>query len=193
MRWPRGFSPPAAIAQAVRHDAARPRPRHRVFAASGLHATHGRPSGILPRIDAPGDIDDGYLSLRVADNRLLSETLMDVPPPVSSLERQLILSAEIMKLPGMASSPQKAIQLGGELGRFIDILQSNNIELGDVDRLVPEAFKAQWARTAEFLKIITETWPQKLREMGKSDPEAHRNAMIQIQAAHWRDNPPENR
>src|SRR5690606_13117223 len=42
----------------------------------------GKP-GVLPRIDAPGDMDDGYLSLRVSDNQVLSQALMDIPPPVS--------------------------------------------------------------------------------------------------------------
>ncbi|MDY0008437.1 MAG: hypothetical protein RBS08_01905, partial [Bdellovibrionales bacterium] len=78
----------------------------------------GRP-GIMPRIDAPGDIDDGYLSLRMADNQVLSQALMDIPPPVTRLERQLMLATEIMKIPGMASSLQKAVKLGGELGNFL--------------------------------------------------------------------------
>jgi ATP-dependent helicase/nuclease subunit B len=149
----------------------------------------GRP-GIMPRIDAPGDIDDGYLSLRMADNQVLSQALMDIPPPVTRLERQLILATEIMKIPGMASSLQKAVKLGGELGNFLDELQSNNIQLRDIDRLVPPEFKKQWGATAEFLKIITDAWPKKLQEMGQVDPEEHRNALIQIQAAHWQMSPP---
>lgn len=149
----------------------------------------GKP-GILPRIDAPGDIDDGYLSLRVSDNQVLSQALMDIPPPVSRLERQLILAGEIMKISGMASSMQKAVKLGGELGNFLDELQANNIELKDIDRLVPPEFKTQWNRTAEFLHIITDTWPKKLQEMGQVDPEEHRNALIQIQSAHWQSHPP---
>lgn len=148
----------------------------------------GKP-GVLPRIDAPGDMDDGYLSLRVSDNQVLSQALMDIPPPVSKLQRQLILAGEIMKIPGMASSLQKAVKLGGELGNFLDELQTNNISLKDIDRLVPPEFKKQWAPTAEFLSIITDTWPKKLQEMGQVDPEEHRNALIQIQAAHWRANP----
>lgn len=151
----------------------------------------GKP-GILPRIDAPGDMDDGYLSLRVSDNQVLSQALMDIPPPVSRLERQLILAGEIMKIPGMASSMQKAVKLGGEMGKFLDALQTQNISLKDIDRLVPPEFKKQWGRTAEFLKIITDTWPQKLQEMGQVDPEEHRNALIQIQAAHWMEKPSGN-
>lgn len=151
----------------------------------------GRP-GVMPRIDAPGDIDDGYLSLRMADNQVLSQALMDIPPPVTRLERQLMLASEIMKIPGMASSLQKAVKLGGELGNFLDELQSNNIQLRDIDRLVPDAFKKQWAPTAEFLRIITDVWPKKLQEMGQVDPEEHRSALIQIQAAHWQMSPPRN-
>ncbi len=151
----------------------------------------GRP-GIMPRIDAPGDIDDGYLSLRLSDNQVLSQALMDIPPPVTRLERQLMLASEIMKIPGMASSLQKAVKLGGELGVFLDELQSNNIQLRDIDRLVPSEFKKQWGATAEFLKIITDVWPKKLQEMGQVDPEEHRHALIQIQAAHWQMSPPKN-
>lgn len=150
----------------------------------------GRP-GIMPRIDAPGDIDDGYLSLRISGNQVLSQALMDIPPPVTRLERQLILAGEIMKIPGMASSLQKAVKLGGELGVFLDELQSSNIQLRDIDRLVPAEFKRQWGQTSEFLKIVTDVWPKKLQEMGQVDPEEHRNALIQIQAAHWQMSPPQ--
>lgn len=153
-----------------------------------LEQTGGRP-GVMPRIDAPGDMDDDDLSLKISENHLLSEALMDIPPPVSRLHRQLMLAEEILKIPGMASSVQKAIKLGGELGNFLDELQRNNIELKNVDKLVPPAFAQQWAHTAEFLKILTQTWPARLSAMGMVDPEEHKNALIEIQAAHWRQHP----
>lgn len=148
------------------------------------------PAGIMPRIDAPGDIDDNYLSLTVSGNRVLSQALMDIPPPVDRLHRQMILAGEILKIPGMASSAQKAVILGGELGCFLDEVQRNDIELKNIDTLAAPSFRKQWAHTAEFLKIITETWPAKLQEMGKIDPEEHKNALFRIQAAHWRQDPP---
>jgi ATP-dependent helicase/nuclease subunit B len=149
----------------------------------------GKP-GVMPRIDAPGDMDDDDLSLKISENHLLSEALMDIPRPVPRLHRQLILAEEILKIPGMASSVQKAIKLGGELGNFLDALQRNNIELKNVEKLVPPVFKQQWSHTAEFLKILTETWPQRLEQMGMVDPEEHKNALIEIQATHWRQHPP---
>ncbi len=148
----------------------------------------GKP-GIMPRIDSPGDMDNDDLGLKVSDNPILSQALMDIPPAVPRLHRQLMLAEEILKIPGMASSVQKAIKLGGELGRFLDELQRNNIELKNVDKLVPPEFKAQWSHTAEFLKILSHTWPQRLEKLGMVDPEDHKNALIEIQAFHWKQNP----
>lgn len=149
----------------------------------------GKP-GIMPRIDAPGDVDRDDLGLKVSGNPVLSQALMDIPPAVPRLHRQLMLAEEILKIPGMASSVQKAIKLGGELGSFLDELQRNDIELKNVEKLAPKEFRAQWSHTAEFLKIITETWPAKLEQLGMIDPEEHRNALLEIQALHWRNNPP---
>jgi ATP-dependent helicase/nuclease subunit B len=145
---------------------------------------------VMPHIFAPGDMDDEYLSLKLSDNAVLSQALMDMPPAVTRLHRKLILAQEIMKIPGMASSPQKAIKLGGELGKFLDEVQRHEVSLKDIEQLVPPEFKGQWSKTAEFLKVITETWPKKLQEMGRVDPEEHKNAVIQIQAAHWQQNKP---
>jgi ATP-dependent helicase/nuclease subunit B len=145
---------------------------------------------VMPQIAAPGDMDDEHLSLKISDNAFLSQTVMDMPPAVSRLHRQLMLAQEILKIPGMASSTQKAIKLGGELGKFLDEVQRHEVELKNIEQLVPPAFKAQWSKTAEFLKIITETWPKKLQEMGRVDPEEHKNAVLQIQAAHWQQNKP---
>ncbi len=147
---------------------------------------------ITPDISAAGDTNDDHLSLKISDSALLSQALMDMPPAVSRLQRQLMLAEEILKIPGMASSPQKAIKLGGELGKFLDEVQRHDVDLQDIERLVPAAFKYQWSKTAEFLKIITQTWPQKLQTIGRIDPEEHKNAVLRIQAAHWQQNQPQH-
>ncbi len=148
----------------------------------------GKPS-LLPRIETPGDMDDENMGLRLSGNRLLSEALMDIPPVVSRLERQMVLATEILKIPGMSSSVQKAIKLGGELGQFLDLAQRHNVELQNLDALVPPQFRQHWEKTADFLRIITETWPQYLQKEGKIDPEDRKNAMIRLQAEQWRQHP----
>jgi ATP-dependent helicase/nuclease subunit B len=148
-----------------------------------------KPLGILPQITTLADIDDREFSLKIGAQQKLAKTLLKVPPAVSRLERQIILAQEIMKIEGMASSPQKAMSLGAELGRFLDDVQRQDVSLDSLEALVPVQFKSQWAKTAEFLKIITDVWPAKLAEMQRLDPEARRTIIMQIQAEHWRLHP----
>jgi len=154
-----------------------------------MEQLQGKPN-IMPHIDTPGDMDDEHLSLQISDSAALSQELMNIPPAVTRLQRQLVLAEEILKIPGMASSPQKAIKLGGELGKFLDDVQRYNVKLADIEQFVPAEFKDQWSKTAEFLKIITETWPRKLKEMGRIDPEEHKNAIIRIRAEYWQQKKP---
>lgn len=150
----------------------------------------GRPQ-IMPKILAPADLDDEQLGLHVSTNPVLAQKLREIPPAVTRQERQFILAGEILKIPGTASSPQKALKLGAELGKFIDEAQRYNVDLGKIDQLVPAAFRKEWAQTQEFLKIITVTWPKLLKDMGKIDPEAHQIAMLGIQQDYWRTAKPE--
>ena len=140
---------------------------------------------IMPRIGTPGDIGAEHASLRVASDPVLAQALMDLPPPVSHLQRQLVLAREIMKIPQMATSVEKAVQLGRELGRFLDDVQRQELDFRNIDNLAKPEFSAQWQKTAGFLKIITHIWPQILSDMGKIDPEEYRTTVIRIQALHW--------
>ncbi len=149
----------------------------------------GRPA-IMPQIEVPEEMDEQQLGLQISGDAALSKKLAEIPPPVTRLERQLILAGEILKIPGMASSPQKAIKLGDALGTFLDEAQRYDVNLNNIERLVPPAFRKEWAQTAAFLKIITETWPKKLKEMNKTDPETYRNAVLGVRAAYWRDSKP---
>lgn len=149
-------------------------------------------SAVLPQIYTPRDFDDEVASLKIAQDPILSEALMDLPPAIPPLQRKLLLAKEILAVPGMASSPEKAIRLGEELGRFLDFTQKHGVELKNLETLAPEEFSAQWQKTHEFLKILTERWPQILSEHGMIDPQDHKNAVTGIQAAHWKHTPPKH-
>lgn len=147
--------------------------------------------GILPRIEAPGSVDEDTLSLKMSGSGILSQTLMDIPPAVTRMERQMILATEILKIPSMSRSMQKALGLARQLGQLLDLMQKHNVDMSKLDELVSERFSAQWAKTTDFLKIITDVWPKKLEDMGRIDPEERRNAILQIQATHWMQHPPQ--
>jgi len=150
-----------------------------------IEQMQGRPN-IMPSIEVPDEVDRDQLELRLSANPELSHKLAALLPPVSRLERQLILADEILKIPGMASSPRKAIKLGEALGSFLDQAQRYNVSLDNIDKLVPPEFKKEWAQTAEFLKVITDIWPKKLKELNKSDPETYRNTLLGLRADFWR-------
>lgn len=141
---------------------------------------------IMPAIEVAGDLDEAQLRIQLRDYPDLLKRLENLLPPVSRMERKLMLANEILKIPGISSSPQKALQLGEELGHFFDEVQRYNVNLGSIDKLVPAKFKGEWAQTSAFLKIITDIWPQKLAELKKSDPGTHESALLQIQADYWR-------
>ncbi len=149
-------------------------------------------SAVLPQIYTPRDFDDEVASLKIAQDPILSEALMDLPPAIPQMQRKLLLAKEILAVPGMASSPEKAIRLGEELGRFLDFTQKHGVELKNLETLAPDEFSAQWQKTHEFLKILTERWPQILSEHGMIDPQDHKNAVTAIQAAHWKHTPPKH-
>jgi len=149
-------------------------------------------SAVLPQIYTPRDFDDEVASLKIAQDPILSEALMDLPPAIPQMQRKLLLAKEILAVPGMASSPEKAIRLGEELGRFLDFTQKHGVELKNLDTLAPEEFSEQWQKTYEFLQILTERWPQILSEHGMIDPQDHKNAVTAIQAAHWKQTPPKH-
>src|SRR5437868_3223156 len=50
---------------------------------------------VMPHIGTMGDADDEKLSLKISDDAFLSQALMDIPPAVSKLRRQLMLAHEI--------------------------------------------------------------------------------------------------
>lgn len=151
-----------------------------------IEQMHGRPN-VMPQIEVPEELEREQLALKLSAYPDLARKLDAILPPISRLDRQLILADEILKIPGMASSPQKAIKLGEALGRFLDEAQRNGVGLGNIDTLVPAEFKNDWVQTAEFLRIITDSWPKKLKELGKADPETYRNALLALRADYWRE------
>jgi len=143
---------------------------------------------IMPNIMTPEDVDQETVSLRISGDRKFAKKMMDVPPAISRLERQVILAREILKMPNLASSPQKAVQLGAELGVFLDELQRECVDLNKATKLVPKKHQQHWQKTKDFLEILTDVWPKILSDMGMVDPIERQNQIIDIQTKYWQKN-----
>ncbi|MBP6985956.1 MAG: PD-(D/E)XK nuclease family protein [Alphaproteobacteria bacterium] len=160
----------------------------RVLREALIFHAEGRPM-LLPRMMPFADLDP--------EDAILSPQWIggDVMPPISSTSRQGILMQMIIKY-GQAIGESgygqagHAYQLAGELSRLLDQIHWEGLHFDDLQGLVPEDYAKHWQITLDFLKIITEHWPQILLEKGLSDPAAWRRDLILGYAEKWRHSPP---
>ncbi len=153
-----------------------------------LRCSTGRPL-LLPRLRPLGDADEEELSL--ADDLAL-----DLPPPVPPLRRQLLLAQLIIALGagrgGQTPTPEQAARLAAELARLLDQVHTEGLSFDHLARLVPADYAEHWQITLDFLKILTEHWPQILADQGWMDAALLRNRLLEAQATAWEAGPPDH-
>lgn len=147
-----------------------------------LRRSQGRPL-LLPRLKPlEPDADDlGELDLLTPDG-------LDLPPPVSPVERQLILTRLVLDMgarrDGVAPTPDQAARLARELAALLDSVLIEEVSFDRLADLVPDDYASHWQTTIEFLKIVTTHWPALLG--GRIDHQDWVNRMLDAQAAAWR-------
>jgi ATP-dependent helicase/nuclease subunit B len=141
---------------------------------------------LLPRIVALGALDEAPLALAGA---------LDLPPAVDPHLRLAVLSRLILSMRGAGGAPRTADRawlLATELAALMD--EADRAELDLAARLpdaADPAYAAHWARTLEFLRIVTHAWPDWLEENGVMNPAARQVALLNAQATAWQAYPPE--
>lgn len=157
----------------------------RVIRDAFLRQTNGTPI-LLPRLQAIGDIDEGELFFN-----LNGEDSLDCKPPISSMKRQAYLAQIISKLPDFSKSPAHNISLANALGQLLDQIYTEDLDISELPSLVDsQKFAAHWQITLDFLKIISEYWPQILNEIGMIDAADRRNILSNKLNDTWISNPP---
>ena len=146
---------------------------------------------ILPRIVPIGDIDEDEFAFGEDSS---AESLA-LPPPLSSLERRLLLTQLVTKwstspelhgasgTPLVAQTPAAACALADDLARLMDDMTTRNVAWERLDDLVPEQFDLFWQLTLRFLQIMRQRWRGVLDETGSMEPAARRDALIKAEAA----------
>lgn len=161
----------------------------------------GGETAILPVIRALGEFEEELGDISDEGGSAQLEELA----PISQLDRILLLAPFVQawkaKLPAhvadlfeegivIPASLTDGLWLARDLAGLMDEIE---MEEGDWTKLVdlaPADLAIWWQVTLEFLQIVTAVWPVALAEMGKSNPAAHRNAMISAEAKRLRRNPP---
>lgn len=151
--------------------------------------TNGGKAIILPRLQTIGDVDEEELSLSLIGQKEL-ENFLNLPQSISPLKRQVQLALLIQKSKRFTQSFEHALKLANALGRFMDQIYTENLELSQLKDLVPEDFAEHWQITLDFLDILSENWPKILAEQGVIDYADRRNRLILGLAEYWRKTKP---
>jgi len=170
----------------------------------------GKRALLLPKIRPIATVEEDLTLLsELAAPPASGTASTDIPPAISELERRLVLTELVLKwsetmrsahptehgdiLPytgAGARTPAQAASLARELGRLIDMVETEGASLDRLPDLVPEPFSEHWQQTLEFLKIVLDWWPKHLAERGLTSPMDRRNRLILAEAERLAANPP---
>lgn len=148
---------------------------------------------LLPRIRALGDSDEEELIM--ASPTAMAAGDFNLPPAISPLRRQLLLTQLIMRwrrsgARGPDWDAAQAAALALELARLIDQVQTEGLAFDRLAGLVPATYAEHWRITVDFLTIVSVHWPRILADEGLMDPVERRNRLVDLQLDLWRRQPP---
>ena len=138
---------------------------------------------ILPQIVPIADIEEDEVFLTGQSN-----ILQDLSPEITKTERVFIFSKLISQKPELGFghlSLAQAYALAENLAALIDLSYNENLDFSRLSEIVPAEFAAHWQESLELLKIITEYWPQILRERNKADTVKRRNQLLEAELKLW--------
>jgi double-strand break repair protein AddB len=155
-------------------------------------AESGGKALLLPRIHALGDADEDAAIIFGADEASEADGALGASA-IGALPRRLALMRMILAwgqapAPGATeaeietirwvNSPGQASSLAADLGRLMDFVEGEEINFSSLDTLVPEDLASHWEATIQFLKIVTEHWPQYLSDNGLVSAVMRRNLLM---------------
>ena len=176
---------PEALADAVVLTPTRRAARALAEAFVGIGG--GKPL-LLPQILALGDLEQGEPPFEPGDLGL------DLPPAIGAYRRRFELArlvADHAGLVGRDLDASAALELADALGDLINSAQIEEVEhLDGLSGLVTGELARHWVRSAEFLRIAAEAWPDRLAALGVIDVSQRRVRLLRALAERWATDPP---
>jgi ATP-dependent helicase/nuclease subunit B len=150
-------------------------------------------SAILPVIRPLGDVDEDAAMFDMG-----SDAFFDLLPPIGSVERLLLLARLVRpwreRLPehvralfgseeiAIPATTADAVWLARDLAGLMDQVETEAAGWSTLSNIVSEELPNWWQVTLDFLNIVTGLWPEILAERRRSNPAAHRNRLIELEA-----------
>ncbi|MGB3387690.1 MAG: double-strand break repair protein AddB, partial [Pseudaminobacter sp.] len=160
----------------------------------------GGRSAILPMIRPLGEFDEAEAAFAPEGAGEL-----ELAPPIAPVDRLLLLAPLVKRwksrLPAhvaalfeeeivVPASTSDSIWLARDLAGLMDEIETEGSDWSRLGELVSGNLAGWWQVTLDFLEIVTSNWPALLAERGRSNPAAHRSALIWLEAERLRQNPP---
>ncbi len=154
-----------------------------------LRASAGKPL-LLPRLQPIGDVDEDELILGVGDPGAIGAPAADLPSPIDTLRRRILLGQIVARSHAARLPPSQALWLAQDLAGLIDEVETERLSFDRLAGLVPDDYAEHWQQTLRFLTTVTKEWPAWLRREETVDPAAHRNEALKARAEAWHRAPP---
>jgi ATP-dependent helicase/nuclease subunit B len=169
-------------------------PTRRAVRAAGdalldAYQRRGVNAALLPRFRTIGDIDADELIAFAGD----ADDEIDLSPALSQSERMVALARLVAARKGVFAGQENwpaAIASARELGRLLDAFYTEEIDPAALRQLDVADAAGHWAKSLEFLTIVTDLWPAHLREIGRMDAADRRAKLISATARRLTASPP---
>jgi len=174
-----------------------------------FRAASGKSAILLPKIRPISEAQEDLTLLSgLAASPDASPAAGDIPPAISEIERRLVLTKLVLRWSEMmrearsseggiafypaagADTPAQAASLAKELGRLLDMVETEGASLDRLPEIVPEAYSEHWQKTLAFLEIVLDWWPRHLDERALCSPMDRRNRLIRAEAERLDAQPP---
>ncbi|MGB0815621.1 MAG: double-strand break repair protein AddB [Candidatus Puniceispirillaceae bacterium] len=167
--------------------------RRAVYAlqAAFIDASDGVPL-LLPKMTPIGDVEEDASDMLSFSLGRGDDGDLTLPPSISPVEKQLILTRLIERLPlaGQAISTAQAVRLAQSLGHLLDQIYQAGTMPEKLAEQMPEDLARHWQDILTFLNIIIEQWPQILQSRGLLDPVIRKMMLADQQIESWKTAPP---
>jgi len=169
----------------------------RALRSAFLDRLGGR-SAILPVIRALGEFESDLADFDPTG----SQAALDLAPPMSHLDRILLLGPLVQawkaRVPAhvaerfaegvvVPATLADGLWLARDLANLMDEIENEQADWSRLSDLVPRELAGWWQVTLDFLSIVTSHWPNVLAAYDRSNPAAHRNAMLDAEAERLRE------
>ena len=133
---------------------------------------------ILPQIISLNMLDEDNISLLGGQ---------DIPQTLSDTKRGFILSQFVQKIKAFDLNKAQAMKLAFELGNLFDKIETQQLDIKDLDQIVPEEFAEHWQITLSFLHQVSSMWQDYLKEQNLVSKASQRNMILKSQSEIWED------